>query len=59
VQDEKWATVVHPASLPNEDLAAGYCQDEKPAPAEVDAKVLRYRGVTAEEFNAYSNYVLA
>ena len=61
VPDEKWATVVDadPASLPDEDLAGGYCQMVKPAPAEVDAKALEYPGATAQEFNAYYDYVIA
>lgn len=59
VPDEKWATVVDPASLPVEDLAGGYCQMVKPAPAEVDAKALEYPGATAEEFNAYYDYVIS
>ena len=59
VPDEKWASVVDPASLPVEELAAGYCQVVKPAPAEVDAKALEYPGATAEEFNAYYDYVIS
>ncbi len=59
VPDEKWASVVDPASLPDEDLAGGYCQMVKPAPAEVDAKALEYPGATAQEFNAYYDYVIA
>jgi hypothetical protein len=61
VADEKWATVIDgdPASLPVEELAAGYCQAVKPEPAEVDAKALEYPGASAEEFNMYYNYVLA
>ncbi len=59
VPDEKWATVVDPASLPVEELAGGYCQVVKPAPAEVDAKALEYPGATAEEFNAYYDYVIS
>ena len=59
VPDEKWASVVDPASLPVEDLAGGYCQMVKPAPAEVDAKALEYPGATAQEFNAYYDYVIA
>ena len=59
VPDEKWASVVDPASLPVEELAGGYCQVVKPAPAEVDAKALEYPGATAEEFNAYYDYVIA
>ncbi len=59
VPDEKWATVVDPASLPVEELAAGSCQVVKPAPAEVDAKALEYPGATVEEFNAYYDYVVA
>ncbi len=58
VPDDKWASVVDPASLPVEELAAGYCQVVKPAPAEVDAKALEYPGATAEEFNAYYDYVI-
>ena len=58
VPDEKWATVVDPASLPVEELA-GECQAVKPEPAEVDAKVLEYPGLTAQEFNAYYDYVIA
>ena len=59
VPDEKWASVVDPASLPDEDLAGGYCQMVKPAPVEVDAKALEYRGATVEEFNAFYDYVIA
>ena len=61
VPDEKWATVVDadPASLPTEELEGGYCQAVKPEPAEVDAKALEYPGATAEEFNAYYDYVIA
>ena len=59
VPDEKWASVVDPASLPVEDLAGGYCQMVKPAPVEVDAKALEYPGATAQEFNAYYDYVIA
>ena len=59
VPDEKWASVVDPASLPDEDLAGGYCQMVKPAPVEVDAKALEYPGATAQEFNAYYDYVIA
>ena len=61
VPEEKWATVVDadPASLPVEELADGYCQAVKPAPAEVDAKALEYPGATVEEFNAYYDYVIA
>ena len=61
VPDEKWATVVDadPASLPGEDLAGGYCQAVKPEPAEVDAKALEYPGATAQEFNAFYDYVIA
>ncbi len=58
VPDEKWATVVDPASLPVEELA-GECQAVKPEPAEVDAKVLEYPGSTAQEFNDYYDYVIA
>ena len=59
VPDEKWASVVDPASLPDEDLAGGYCQMVKPAPVEVDAKALEYPGATAQEFNTYYDYVIA
>ena len=61
VPDEKWATVVDadPASLPGEDLSGGYCQAVKPEPAEVDAKALGYPGSTAEEFDAFYDYVIA
>ena len=61
VADEKWATVIDgdPASLPVEELAAGYCQAVKPEPAEVDAKALEYPGASAEEFNMFYDYVLA
>ena len=59
VPDEKWASVVDPASLSDEDLAGGYCQMVKPAPVEVDAKALEYPGATAQEFNAYYDYVIA
>ena len=61
VPDEKWATVVDadPASLPGEDLSGGYCQAVKPEPAEVDAKALEYPGSTAEEFDAFYDYVMA
>ena len=61
VPDEKWATVVDadPASLPGEDLSGGYCQAVKPEPAEVDAKALEYPGSTAQEFDAFYDYVLA
>ena len=61
VPDEKWATVVDadPASLPGEDLSGGYCQAVKPEPAEVDAKALEYPGATAQEFDAFYDYVLA
>ena len=59
VPDEKWASVVDPASLPVEDLADGYCQAVKPEPAEVDAKALEYPGSTAEEFDAFYDYVMA
>ena len=61
VADEKWATVIdgEPASLPVEELAAGYCQAVKPEPAEVDAKALEYPGASAEEFNMFYDYVLA
>ena len=61
VPDEKCATVVDadPASLPGEDLSGGYCQAVKPEPAEVDAKALEYPGSTAEEFDAFYDYVMA
>ena len=59
VPDEKWSTVVDPASLPQEELAGGYCQMVKPAPAEVDAKAMEYPGATVEEFNAYYDYVIS
>lgn len=59
VPDEKWTTVVDPASLPQEELAGGYCQAVKPEPAEVDAKALEYPGATVEEFNAYYDYVIS
>ena len=61
VPDEKWATVVDadPASLPGEDRSGGYCQAVKPEPAEVDAKALEYPGSTAEEFDAFYEYVIA
>ena len=59
VPDEKWVTVVDPASLPQQELAGGYCQMVKPAPAEVDAKAMEYPGATVEEFNAYYDYVIA
>ena len=59
VPDEQWATVVDPASLPQEELGGGYCQMVKPAPVEVDATALEYPGATVEEFNAYYDYVIA
>ncbi len=59
VPDEKWASVVDPASLPAEELAGGYCRAVKPEPAEVDAKALEYPGATAQEFNAYYDYVIS
>lgn len=59
VPDEAWATVVDPVSLPGEELAGGYCQMVKPAPAEVGATALEYPGATVEEFNAYYDYVIA
>ena len=59
VPDEQWATVVDPASLPQEELGGGYCQMVKPAPVEVDAKALEYPGATAEEFDAFYDYVMA
>ncbi|MFZ4386402.1 MAG: hypothetical protein ACOYOM_15840 [Chloroflexota bacterium] len=61
VPDEKWATVLEgdPASLPQENLADGYCQALKPEPADVDAKVQEYPGATVAEFNAYYDYVIA
>ncbi len=60
VPDEKWAMVVDadPASLPQEDLAGGYCQAVKPEPAEVEAKVQEYPGSTAQEFNDFYDYVI-
>lgn len=61
VADEKWATVIDgdPTSLPVDILADGYRQAVKPEPAEVDAKALEYPGATAEEFNAYYDYVIS
>ena len=61
VADEKWATVVDgdPSLLPVEDLADGYCRAVKPEPADVDAKALEYPGASAEEFNAYYDYVIS
>jgi len=44
IPEKKWAPAADPASLPIEDLAGGYCQAVKPAPTEVDAKVLEYSG---------------
>ena len=61
VPDDKWATVVDadPASLPDQDLAGGYCQAVQPAPDEIDAKAQEYPGATAGEVSAFYEYVLA
>ncbi|MFZ4386401.1 MAG: hypothetical protein ACOYOM_15835 [Chloroflexota bacterium] len=59
VTDEKWATIVDPASLSVEELSGGYCPAVKPTSAEVEAKVLEYPGSTVAELNAYYDYVTA
>jgi hypothetical protein len=58
VPDETWEAVVDPASLPQEELAGGYCLAVKPEPAEVDAKVQEYPGATVAEFNDFYDYLL-
>ena len=59
VTDEKWETIVDPASLSVDMLGFNYCPAVKPTSAEVDAKVLEYPGSTVAELNAYYDYVEA
>ena len=59
VPDEKWDGIDDPATLSNFDLAAGYCQVDRPTSAGLDAKVQEYPGSTVDELNAYYDYVEA
>ena len=57
VPDEKWESIDDPATLSNFDLAAGYCQVDRPTSVWMDAKVQEYPGSTVDELNAYYDYV--
>ena len=59
VPDEKWESIDDPATVSTFDLAAGYCQVARPTSAGIDAKVQEYPGSTADELNAYYDYVEA
>ena len=57
VPDATWDGIDDPATLSNFDLAAGYCQVDRPTSAGLDAKVQEYPGSTVDELNAYYDYV--